>query len=313
MAGLGDNIICLAAAWLFARNTQRTLVADWRHSRYADSRDNLFPLCFEPGTEIAGVPFIADIGADVPLPPSYRPGLWQKLMRRLVRPPDAALPARRDRDVALILSGADVPAATVVFDACVNDGIVSWHDARSFLGALRPVAHITAAIETFVASSLGLRPWIGLHIRHGNGGDIMGHGPSWATFDQAIDRCARAVAMAREQLGQHAVVLLCTDSYEVLRAVLTRIPQVICRPKAFYKPGTGEMHHGFNAAAGRDDALVEMLLLARCSVLIRYPSASFFSFYGAVMKPSRLPPPVTISDLQVPCDATDHLAPALLF
>jgi Nodulation protein Z (NodZ) len=76
MTGLGDNIICLAAAWLFARNTQRTLVADWRRSRYADSQDNLFPLCFEPGTEIAGVPFIADTGADVPLPRSYRPALW---------------------------------------------------------------------------------------------------------------------------------------------------------------------------------------------------------------------------------------------
>jgi hypothetical protein len=31
-AGLGDCLICLGAAWVFARNTGRTLVADWRHS-----------------------------------------------------------------------------------------------------------------------------------------------------------------------------------------------------------------------------------------------------------------------------------------
>ena len=29
---------------------------------------------------------------------------------------------------------------------------------------------------------------------------------------------------------------------------------------------------------GRDDALVELLLLAECNALIRYPPASFFSF-----------------------------------
>src|SRR5471030_2756028 len=46
--GLGDHLICLAAAWRFARDTGRVLVADWRFSPYTlAAKDNLFPLCFE--------------------------------------------------------------------------------------------------------------------------------------------------------------------------------------------------------------------------------------------------------------------------
>jgi hypothetical protein len=57
---------------------------------------------------------------------------------------------------------------------------------------------------------------------------------------------------------------------------------------------------------------VELLLLAECDALIRYPPGSFFSFYAAVMKPPRVPPPDTVYDLQRPCDPGDMFAPALL-
>src|ERR1700733_11022962 len=63
--GLGDHLICLAAAWRFARDTGRVLVADWRFSPYTlAAKDNLFPLCFEVPSSLAGVPFIGanDVG-----------------------------------------------------------------------------------------------------------------------------------------------------------------------------------------------------------------------------------------------------------
>jgi hypothetical protein len=63
---------------------------------------------------------------------------------------------------------------------------------------------------------------------------------------------------------------------------------------------------------GRDDALVEMMLLARCSALIRYPPGSFYSFYAAVMGNWRSPLPDTVYDLQRRCDDDDPLSPAVI-
>ena len=224
----------------------------------------------------------------------------------------ATLPADRAAAVTLIRDANDVAAPTVIFDACINDGIISLTDARRFLSALRPVTHVAAQVTAFRDVHLRSGPAIGLHVRHGNGGDIMGHAPYWASFDTAIARCQRAIDKARGQIGKDAVVLLCTDSSDVQSALIRRVPGVICRNKLFRKSGEGELHHWRGASLGRDDALVELLLLAECDALIRYPPGSFFSFYAAVMKPSRMPPAKTVYELQRPCDPGDVFAPALL-
>src|SRR5262249_28307980 len=152
----------------------------------------------------------------------------EQLMREPFLRPEATLLADRDDAVALIRSGDDIEAPTAVFDACVNDGVVSWHDARMFLSALQPVARIAAAVDAFDDAHLRSGPWIGLHIRHGNGGNIMGHRSSWNSFDDSIGRCARAVEIARDRLGRRAIVLLCTDSIDVQGAIQSRVPGVIC-------------------------------------------------------------------------------------
>ena len=314
--GLGDRIICLCAAWRFARNTRRTLLADWRYSAYASgATKNLFPLCFQPQPILAGVPFIGDdMVAPMQLPRPRYPAIWENetLMHFPFLRPGATLLADRDAAVMLIRAGNDVTAPTVIFDACVNDGIISLTEARSFLSALRPVTHIAAHVTAFCEAHLRPGPAIGLHVRRGNGGDMMGHAPYWGSFDTAIARCQRAIDMARAQIGNDAVVFLCTDSIDVQCALVERVPGVIWRNKLFRKPGEGELHRWREASLGRDDALVELLLLAECDALIRYPRGSFFSFYAAVMKPSRVPPPDTVYDLQHPCDPGDSFAPALL-
>jgi hypothetical protein len=106
----------------------------------------------------------------------------------------------------------------------------------------------------------------------------MGHARYWESFDEAIARCQRAVETARDHIGHDAAVLLCTDSSDVQRALVERIPGVIWRNKLFRKSGEGELHLWRKASLGRDDALVELLLLAECNALIRYPPGSFFSF-----------------------------------
>jgi hypothetical protein len=313
--GLGDRMICLGAAWLFARNTGRTLVADWRFSQYSPNKwKNLFPYCFQTPAELAGVPFTGDDTIEKLLFPSPRePEVWNddRLLKLAFMRPKKNFLEDRDRAVALIRTGGDVPAPTVVFDACVNDGLVLTRDSRTFFNGLLPLRRLRAEADSFHREHLGGGPLIGLHVRHGNGGKT-GHDHYWLSVRDALDRCAAAVKLAREQLEEPARVFLCTDNAELERAVCEKIPQVVCRPKSYRPVGAGEQHLWDGASQTRDDAVVEMLLLAQCDALIRFPPHSFFSFYPAVMKPWRGTIPETVYDLQKHCIPGDDLSPALL-
>ncbi len=316
LAGIGDRLICLCAAWIFARSTGRTLIADWRFGAYsAPNSGNTFSRCFEPGAELAGVPFVGDRGVSaMAMPRPRHPAAWNddRLMAfPFLRSPQTIF-EDRDAAVALIRSGADVAEPVVVFDSCINDGAVSIADARRFLRALQPVKPVISGVRAFRQRHGGQRPMIGLHMRHGNGGDIMGHAPYWASFDDAIERCARAVAAARESLGADTAVFLCTDSHDVEVAFRHRIGAVVTRDKSFREPGQGELHLGRDSGDSLHDALVEMILLADCDALIRYPPGSFFTFYPAVLMQTRQQFGDTLYDLQKPYDSADRLSPALL-
>ncbi len=313
--GLGDRLFSLCAGWAFARNTGRTLVVDWRHARYAPLGVNLFTRCFTPGPALAGVGLLSGDTIDTArLPRPIYPAAWEEdeLLASPWLMPTDSFPEEREKALAMILAGQDIAASTVVFHACLNDRALSFADARTCLQGLTPAPDIAEAVEAYYREHLAAGPVIGLHIRHGNGGDIMGHARYWHAFDAAIERCRRAVEETRRKLGIDARVLLCTDSSEVEDAFRARVSGVICRPKTYRAPNAGELHDPVAAPAGLEDAMVEMLLLARCDALIRYPAGSAFSFYAAVMKPSRAPMPVTIGELQSPFDAEDPLSPTVL-
>lgn len=313
--GLGDRFICLSAAWKFAKNTGRTLVVDWRHSIYTNDSRDLFSLCFEPLSHLAGVPILTSETIDPAiLPRPVYPAAWQDsaLLDRPWLMPADAFPGERERGVELIRSGGDVDEPTVIFNSCINDGITSFTDARQFFEGLRPTSSVREAVDRFCQGSFGHSPFIGLHVRHGNGGDIMGHATSWSSPPAALERCRRAVEKARERLGRDTRVLLCTDGADVEQALKILIPGVVTRPRSYRGRGEGELHLGGDRSH-LQDALVDMFALARSSALIRYPAGSFFSFYAAVMKSSQCPRPVSVSDLLRASDPGDALSPAILF
>lgn len=314
--GLGDRLICLCAAWKFARNTGRTLVVDWRGSRYTPRRDeNLFSLCFDNAGELAGVPMRVATAGMEPLPAPAFPDHWNRddWLSEPWRGPAEDSEVIRDHAVSVIRSGADIDAPTVILNACVNDGITDFSDARRFYQALHPVAHIAAAVDAYYRVNLVGEPVIGLHVRHGNGGNILGHARHWVSLEEGMDRCLRAVALARSRLGRNAPVFLCTDSSDVVAVISAAVPNVRVRNKILRPRGQGELHHDPVAHQGRDDALVEMLLLAHCDVLIRYPPASFFSLAAALLKRSVEPPPQSIYALATPFERDDPLTCAVLF
>lgn len=306
--GLGDRLVCLAAAWRLARITGRSLVADWRFSGYtAHAETNLFASCFEPASILAGVPFIGDDSvATLGLPGTsertFLEAVWHRLSgcRRL----------SAEKTLHAIHEGSDVAGRAILVDGCIPDWSMPLEEAREFLSALHPQPQFAEAVRAFRAS-LGEGPIIGLHVRNGNGGDIMAHGPYWASFDDALDRCVRAVKAASDLLGEQAKVFLCTDSQEVEQALAARIPRLALRPKLYRYPGEGELHRWRFAGLTFADAITEMLLLAEPDILIRYPLGSFFSFYGAVMKRRPRGEPRVVKDLLISWDPSDPLSPGL--
>jgi Nodulation protein Z (NodZ) len=309
--GLGDRLICLAAAWLYARDTGRSLVVDWRFGGLTEDSANAFPLCFCPASKLSGVPFYANIAA-ASLPKPRFPELWNQdvLVKLPFLRPSRHIFADRDLAVDLIRERQDVPAPTVVFDTCVNDGLVNLEDARAFFDDVEPTPSIHERLSRF---GKGIRAAIALHVRHGNGGNIMGHAPYWASFDRSIDSCLRAVTYARSSLGYMAPVFLSTDSAEVQASLQNKLENLVTWPKTFLPPGTGELHLCRHAWERREDAVTEMLLLGECAALIRYPPGSFFSFYAACILSRNDPSLITAYDLQQPWDRSDPLSPSVIF
>ena len=87
-----------------------------------------------------------------------------------------------------IRSQSDIDAPTVILNTCVNDGVTDFAEARSFYEALRPLPHIQAAVDKYHRSTMAGGTVIGLHVRHGNGGNILGHARHWTSLDEGIGR-----------------------------------------------------------------------------------------------------------------------------
>jgi hypothetical protein len=317
MTGLGDRLACLAAAWRYARDTGRSLIVDWRFGRItSEAPENAFSLCFKATAKLASVPLFGERHIETASLPKPRfPATWNEdvfLALPFIRPAHT-FAAEEKLAIHLIREGRDVQAQTVVFDGCINDGLVELEDARKFFTALRPTSSIAEQVASYRQFHMAKRKVVGLHVRHGNGGNIMAHAPYWTSFDLAINRCVKAVRRVRQLLGNETAVFLCTDSSQVQDELKRALPNLLTRPKAFRAPGEGDLHRKQDAWTGRDDALIEMLLLSECEALIRYPPGSFFSFYAAAMLAGNEPRLHTVYDLHQPWDDADRMSPAIIF
>jgi hypothetical protein len=200
----------------------------------------------------------------------------------------------RDSALALIETEADTDAPVVWLEGCLADAAPPAALAGRVLDELRPVAAVRDAVTRFADAHLAGRRVVGVHVRHGNGGNVLGHAPYWADEDRALAAVADAIARARTALGGAARVFLATDSRRVAERLGAAVPGVVTRPKHFRPDGQGELHRGPFRVVGAHDALVEMLLLARADLLVRFPPGSYFSRWASLARlravPARVPP-----------------------
>lgn len=287
---MGDCLASLLAAHRFAKATGRALAIDWRGSAYAP-RENLFPLLFEAPRVWDGVKTeVVDARRGMAIDaPTWPPGWTGEALAH------AHLAGERGghaEAVAKIGSNIDVDAPIVVFDGCIAPLAPDLPVSRRLLEALEVRADARCAVEAFVREHFADRLVVGVHVRHGNGGDIGAHASYWKHPGNALIRIADTVNLAAADLevatGEVPVVFLCTDSAEVERMLARMLPGVIARPKRFLPAGSGELHLGDHAPSGLFDAFVDMLLLGEVDRLVRYPPGSYFSFWGATMAGRRV-------------------------
>lgn len=285
--GFGDCLWSLAAAWRFAQRTDRTLAIDWRGSCYLDQPfTNAFPVFFEPVHDIAGVPIICDDEINHrSFPGPFFPGWWNRPSIDCVYRPDQQIFRERDELDRLFQNEEDSDANTVVCDACLM-----WRcdqeAEREIFRNIKPRSEILARIEAIYRKQFEPYSIIGVHVRHGNGEDILGHAPYWADPERALRQVCRAIERARGlPYAKPARVFLCTDSALVLEKVSALFPDVFTIPKRFQALQAGPLHSAALGAEGGFSALIEMYLLARCDTVIRFPPTSAFTRYARLFVP----------------------------
>lgn len=285
--GFGDCLWSLAAAWRYAQRTRRTLAIDWRGSCYLDQPfTNAFPVFFEPVQDIAGVRVMCDDRINqFSFPGPFFPTWWNRPHIDCVYRPDEQIFRERDELSELIESQHDTDANTVVCDACLM-----WRcdqeAERQIFRSLKPRPEIRAQIESVYQQHFRGHSVIGVHARHGNGEDVMGHAPYWAEPELALRQICTAVAKAKALSHERPVkVLLCTDSAQVRDQISGVFPDLFTVPKRFQEHQAGPLHSAALGIEGGSSALVEMYLLAQCNTVVRFPPTSAFTRYARLFVP----------------------------
>ncbi|WP_024519947.1 nodulation protein NodZ [Bradyrhizobium sp. Tv2a-2] len=285
--GFGDCLWSLAAAWRYAQRTRRTLAIDWRGSCYLDQPfTNAFAVFFEPIQDIAGVPVVCDNQINqFSFPGPFFPLWWNKSPIECLYRPDEQIFRERDELSELLESQEDSDANTVVCDACLM-----WRcdqeAERQIFRSIKLRSEIQLRIEAIYREHFRDHSVIGVHVRHGNGEDIMAHAPYWADPELAFRQICAAVDKAKTLPHSKPVkVFLCTDSAQVLAQISDAFPSVFTVLKSFQAHQTGPLHSAALGVDGGSSALIEMYLLGRCDTVVRFPPTSAFTRYASLFVP----------------------------
>ena len=179
--GIGDHLSCLIGAWWLARRTDRTLVVDWRGSRFNTDptmRKNCFFNYFEPRQTLGGVQVLADdsVGNLKYLTPMW-PAKWTSAglasADHLKHSADEVAAVNQ-----LVTSDSNLSEPTIVLNQWVEP-FPSPEMVRLFLADLLLSEQIRAEAWQFWDQHVGSAFAVGVHIRHGNGENVGARAAYW--------------------------------------------------------------------------------------------------------------------------------------
>ncbi len=285
--GLSNRLQAILGGIAYCLLTGRTLCVDWRDGLYSDDFSNVFSLWFTlkdlPTASCQEVEEAFHVGA------TLAPSFWQKHLSDAIAVEylfagDEHMSPEGRKQSHFDICHADA----VTTDAQEADILVYWGWDLSAVQALAPqlkarlpqyasleVENIPCAVlknhihptqavqqevEFFYHTHFSTPP-LGIHIRHS---DLQSPLP-------------RMLEKLHHIYIQNQGLFLCTDNELVEKMVRRIYPHCVIRNKLFqgvnvplhnYVPGISNVKKGF-------DAVVEMLLLAKCQQIIHYAPSSF--------------------------------------
>ena len=302
-SGLGDNILAAANAWYYAKKIKRTLVICLVYSRYmTDSRENAFSLFFDVPREIEGVPIVVEEKMDrvsgmiisywrfiFPYPDlicilerfARKTGIT-KYMSSLYVPTDGPrgfeFDKRQKEEERIIYGLEDLNQRLLIANSCYSPG----DELKPFFDALKLKARFSRQIDEFAAEHFQGKKVIGVHVRYYDNKLPAGnHTPFWIDPDQSLHICLDKIQGAVKRAGSSDyIIFLSTDSRLVNDFIKERISGVVTFNKEFNSDDIQRYQELPIETASA--AIIEMFLLAKSDILVRFPPLSWFSYYASL-------------------------------
>lgn len=279
--GLSNRLQAATAGVGYCLLTGRALCVDWRDGMYSDDFSNVFPLWFNVRGLAVATPneaaALARSSGGVH-PPFWEPRLdspttVEHLFNNDHMDPENVVRTSLDfRNLdyphpVLTGWGWDLqPALSLApllrrrFKRFV--GLSDWDVAARLLTEhIRPAPDLKAEADAFAEAHFTPGRTVGIHIRH-------------TDLQSPLERMLQALHSTADP---EDVIYLATDNRHVEKMVRKLFPRAVRRQKLF-APGDDPLHSHVpglsNAQKGRE-AVIDMLLLARCDRIIHYRQSSF--------------------------------------
>jgi hypothetical protein len=276
--GLGDLLLALELALGVAQASGRALVVDWRDTPYGRDGANLFDQLIEiRGVNLLPVSLLDDQQQDV------EPACWQGRLHQPLRTvyghfcPDRWNRAWASRHLDAGEQALRSEAAWVVIwnhqqPQLMRQAQLSCaaRAGPTFAEAVQPVARLQELLHVFMEQTFG-KAMIGVHARATLEAQEAGKSADVKRIKAVLKRLTR--------LHPGSGLFLACDNQAWIEQLRLAFPCIVTRSK--WLPAPGEPLHladhgelgGFGVAA---DALLDLMLLARCQQLV-HPQASAFS------------------------------------
>ena len=275
--GLGNRILCLLTAFLYARLTKRQLVVDWSDHNYSNDGSNVFNRFFQCNGSVST--------DELPDTDSVAPLIWRNHLRESVlemgiryTPKSIGHPntwSKFSIDLSKLDYQEDVLVMWSFFEQVrilrrhFSGEFAALHE-KSTKTILRKVLEENLILNPLIRERIDgfkddwpKRRTVGVHIRY-------------------TDKKSRVKAMCRKlnTLFKHdpeMQIFLATDNIDIKEMLENKHSRVITTPKWY--PAPGKPMHKRSAYSDRVEhgigALVDMYLLAECDCLILDESSSF--------------------------------------
>ncbi len=296
-AGFGDNIFAAAHAWHYAKNTSRTLIINWAPSRYLNNGNiNGFSYFFHVPEYIQGVPLVADEKVSffarllirLPITPIkfFIPSLISLTLRRILKDKtpnifNNIINRREEWIKDTIQQSTDVNSKLLIFDGCYG---FLLEETIPFFKELKLNSKLDNKVEDFADKHFKDKTVIGVHVRYYDKSmPTSNHSQYWHNPENSLE-------MIKDKLDEvvsnftdnEYVIYLATDSKEVQDYIKLNFDNVFKYNMEFGTHKNKELHEELPVETA-SASLVEMFLLTKSNVLLRFPpSGSWFSHLGSI-------------------------------